>query len=147
MSDSIKSRVQQQMKEALKTGQKERLATLRMILNEINATQVNDPSAEELACVRAYHKKLTKARPEFEKVGAAERVAEIDRELSVVEEFLPAAMSDAELEQLVERLIRDHGYTPKDFGRAMKEILAATAGRAEGGRVSAMLKAKLAGHG
>ena len=147
MPEPIKPIIQRQMRDALKGGQKERLAALRMILNEIDSTQLRDPSAEELACVRAYHRKLVKARPEFEKVGAADKVAEIDREIAVVEEFLPTAMPDGELEQLVERIVRDQGLTQKDFGKAMKEILTMTAGRAEGSRVSAILKAKLAAHG
>lgn len=147
MADVIKPKVQQQMKDALKGGQKFRLAVLRMVLNEIDATRVNDPAADELACVKAYHKKLAKARPEFEKAGASDRLAELDREIAVVEEFLPAAMSDAQLEQLVEQAIRENSFTQKDFGRAMKDILARAAGQADGGRVSAMLKAKLASHG
>lgn len=146
MTNTVKSTVQQQMKDALKAGEKQRLAVLRMILNEINATQVNDPNADELACVRAYHRKLAKARPEFEKVGATDRLAEIDREMAIVEEFLPTAMSDDELERLIEQMIIDHGYTQRDFGRAMKDILAQAGGRADGGRVSAILKAKLAAH-
>jgi uncharacterized protein YqeY len=56
-------------------------------------------------------------------------------------------MPDSELEQLVEQIIRDRGLTQKDFGRAMKEILAQCGDRAEGSRVSAILKAKLAGQG
>ena len=147
MAETIKSTIQQQMKDALKGGQKERLAVLRMVYNEITSTQVNNPAADELGCVRAYLKKLTKARPEYEKIGAADKVAELDREIAVVEEFLPAAMSDQELEQLIEQMVAARSWGQRDFGTAMKEILAAATGRAEGSRVSAILKAKLAGHG
>jgi uncharacterized protein YqeY len=147
MADTIKSTIQQQMKDALKGGKKERLAVLRMVYNEITSTQVNNPTADEMGCVRVYLKKLTKAKPEYEKIGAADKVAELNREIAIVEEFLPAAMSDQELEQLIEQMIAGRAFTQKDFGTAMKEILAAAAGRTEGGRVSAILKAKLAGHG
>ena len=146
MAGEIKAKLQQQMKEALKGRQADRLAVLRMVLNEITATQVKDPSADELACVRAYHKKLTKARPEYEKVGAADHVAALDREIAVVEEFLPTAMPDSELEQAIEQIIRDRGFGPRDFGKAMKEILGQYGDRTEGGRVAAILKAKLAAH-
>jgi len=63
---------------------------------------------------------------------------------------MPASLPDAELEQIIEQTLRAGNFTQKDFGKAMKEVMAQVAGlpsRPDGGRVSAILKAKLAGHG
>ncbi len=147
MPDELKATIRRQMTEAMKARQSERLSVLRMMLSEISSAQALDPTADELACVRGYHKKLTKARPDYVKVGAAERLAALDREIAVVEEFLPAALPDDELEHIVEQMVRDRAFTQRDFGRAMKEILSQYGDRAEGARVAAILKAKLAGQG
>jgi len=145
MAGELKAKIQQQMKDAMKARQTDRLAVLRMMLNEINSTQALKPDADELDAVTAYHKRLTKAQADFEKAGDPNALARLRAEIAIVAEFLPAQMADSELETLVETVVTEGNLTQRDFGKAMKEILARCGGAADGARVSAILKAKLAG--
>ncbi|MCG3181061.1 MAG: putative protein YqeY [Phycisphaerae bacterium] len=145
MAGAIKPEIQRQMKEALKARESERLGVLRMILAEINNAQLHAADADEAEAVAAYHKRLVKARPDFERAADVARLAALDREIAIVAEFLPAQLSDAELEGLIEQVVAGHNFTQRDFGKAMKEVMSQVSGQADGGRVSQILKAKLAG--
>ncbi len=144
MSDATtKQQVQDQMKQAMKSGDKQRLGTLRMVLSEIEKVKSQKPDADELDIVRGYQKQLVKAKAEYEQANAVDRVAELDAEIAVTEEFLPAQMSDEQIAEIVDRVLAEHNFGPKDFGRAMKETMSACDGQADGGRVSGILKSKL----
>jgi uncharacterized protein len=83
------TRLQDDMKAALKAGQKERLGVIRMLLSDVKNIDLDPrkPTAEE--AVAAYGKKLRKSVEEYEKIGKADEVAKLRSEIAVVDEYLP----------------------------------------------------------
>ena len=87
------TRLTQDMKAALKGGQKERLGVIRMLLSDVKNIDLmpNKPTAEQV--VEAYAKKLKKSQEEYQRIGKADQVAQLQSELAVVEEYLPKKAS------------------------------------------------------
>src|ERR1051325_8511987 len=96
----LKNEVHAQMVTAMKAGDKQRTQVLRMVLSEIKAKEADDVNAVAANAVMGYSNKLKKAMADMERLGQAERVAQLRTELAVVEEFLPQQMDDAALEKL-----------------------------------------------
>src|ERR1044071_10351133 len=96
----LQERFQEVMKTALKAGQKERLSVIRMLLSDVKNIDLDPkkPTAEQ--AVEAYAKKLRKSQEEFQKLGKTDQVEQLQRELSVVEEYLPKKASREETEKL-----------------------------------------------
>jgi uncharacterized protein YqeY len=143
----LRQQLNEQMKVALKGGQKDRLSTLRMLLAELkNEDMRAGAKADDLSVVRRYAKKLSKSMEEFQRVGAEQRVRQVEGELAVVQEFLPQPLSEAELAEAIDRLLAEHGLTsPRHLGQAMGLLMKAYPGRVDGARAQQMLKAKLTG--
>src|SRR5438477_2373175 len=97
----LKVAVHGQMIAAMKAGNKERTQVLRMVLSEIKAKEADDTAANAQNAVAGYGNKLKKAMADMERLGQGERVVQLKRELTIVEEFLPAEMNDAALEKVV----------------------------------------------
>jgi uncharacterized protein YqeY len=143
-SANLKQAVQSQMVTAMKAGDKVRTQVLRMMLSEIKAVEVDHPSADPQAAVASYAKKLKKALAEFEKLSANEQVAQLKGEISIVDEFLPRQMGDAELEAIVNKTIASTGAaSAKDSGKVIGAVMKQTGGVADAGRVRALVTAKL----
>ena len=141
----LQERLTQDMKAALKAGQKDRLGVIRMMLSDVKNRDLmpNKPSAEQV--VEAYAKKLKKSIEEYEKIGRAEEVAKLKSEVAVVEEYLPRKASAADTENLVDAFLAANKFTEKDFGRAMGMFMKAHGGAVDAGQANQLLKAKLAG--
>ncbi len=121
MADAkLKLDVQAQMVAAMKAGDKLRTSVLRMVLSEIKRIEADKPDADPQGAVNAYAKTLRKTMAEMEKLNQPERVAALQGELKIVDEFLPKQMDDAGLETLVGLTVAGMpGMTKKDTGRVM----------------------------
>jgi uncharacterized protein YqeY len=139
------TRLTEEMKIALKAGQKDRLSVIRMVLSDVKNIDLmpNKPTAEQV--VEAYAKKLRKAVDEYEKLGKPDEVNKLKSEIAVVEEFLPKKASAGDTEKLVDEFLAKNSFTEKDFGRAMGAFMKAHGAGIDPGQANQLLKKKLAG--
>src|SRR6204780_2335794 len=109
-------RLQEDMKVAMKSGQKDRLSVIRMLLSDVkNIDLAAKPTTAEEA-VAAYGKKLRKSLEEYERIGKAEEVAKLRFEIGVVEEYLPKRASTEDTERLVAQFLAQNRFTEKQAG-------------------------------
>jgi uncharacterized protein YqeY len=147
---SLKERVTEDMKSAMRSGDKERLATIRLILAAIKQREVDERIMLDDVQVLSVIEKMVKQRKEsvvqFEAGGRADLVAKENAELTVLAGYQPAQLSDPEIEQLIAQAITATGAASiKDMGKVVAQVKAAAAGRADMAAVSARVKARLAG--
>jgi uncharacterized protein len=148
---AILERIKDDMQGAMRAGEKERVSALRMVLSELQkaakeADGASAPEEAEIAVLRRERKRRLEAAGAYRDAGQAERAAGEEREAELIGSYLPAELSDEELRTLVERAVRDSGAaSAKDMGAAMKQAMAAVDGRADGKRVSGLVRAALAG--
>ncbi len=138
----------QQIALALKARDQVRLSALRMLLSELRNFAIDKPemtSADELLVVQKEIKKRKDAIEVYERAGRSDNAAREKQELWILEEFMPEQMSDAELEKLIDAVIAELNTTSiAHMGPVMGRVMNKTRGRADGARVSAMVKEKLA---
>jgi len=146
----LEDRLNEDMKAALKGGDQARLSTLRMLRSQILIEKKRDvsittlPDADAIRAFQSYAKKLKDSIAEYQKLGKAEDVAKISGELKVVEEYLPAILSEAESRDMVHAVISELGATSmKDMGRVMKEVQARAQGRGDGKLLSDLVRGSL----
>jgi uncharacterized protein YqeY len=137
------TRLTEDMKAALKSGQKERLSVIRMLLSDVKNIDLDPkkPTAEQ--AVEAYAKKLRKSQEEYQKIGKAEQVTALQGEIAVVEEYLPKKASREETEKLVDAFLAANTFTAAQFGQAMGAFRKAHGNDVDPGIVNQILKAKL----
>lgn len=146
----LEDRLNEDMKAALKGGDQARLSTLRMLRSQILIEKKRDvsintlPDADAIRAFQSYAKKLKDSIAEYQKLGKAEDVERISCELKVVEEYLPATLSEAESRDMVRSVISELGATSmKDMGRVMKEVQARAQGRGDGKLLSDLVRGSL----
>jgi uncharacterized protein YqeY len=128
---------------AMKAGDKDRVTALRLVLSELQKA-AKDGQADELAVLRRERKRRRESEEVFRAAGRDELADGEAYEAGAIEAYLPAELSDSELDALVARAIAETGAEgPKDMGRAIKHVMAASGGRADGRRVSGKLKEAL----
>ena len=147
---ALKERITEDMKSAMRAGEKDRLATIRLVLAAIKQKEVDERIALDDTQVLAVIEKMVKQRKEsvaqFEAGGRADLVAKENAELAVLTAYLPEQLSDAEVDALVAKAIADTGAASlKDMGKVVAQVKSAAAGRADMAAVSARVKAKLSG--
>ena len=145
---TLKERITEDMKSAMRAGQKDRLAVVRLILAAIKQREVDERIVLDDTQVMAVLEKMAKQRKEsitqFDSGGRADLVAKEQAELVVVQSYLPAQMSDAELDAMIAEAITATGATTvKDMGKVMGIVKGKAAGRADMGAVGARIKQKL----
>jgi uncharacterized protein len=145
---SIKDRIQQDMKDAMRAREKARLATIRLIMAAIKQREVDERIELDDTQVITVLDKMIKQRREsisqFETAGRDDLVATEQQEIEVIAPYLPAALSEAEIGQLVDSALQSTGASSiKDMGKVMAELKPKLAGRADMGAVSALIKARL----
>lgn len=151
MSDgSILEQVKAAMKAAMKARDKERLATIRLMQAEFKRVEVDEridiDDARALSILDKMVKQRRDSQAQYEEAGRAELAAQEASEIAVISEFLPAQLSDAELEQLVDEAIAASGASGMQaMGAVMGELKPKLAGRADMGAVSKLVKARLSG--
>jgi hypothetical protein len=146
---SLKERITEDMKTAMRAAQKERLGTVRMILAGIKQREVDERVSLDDSQVLAVIDKMVKQRKEsiaqFETGGRADLVAREQAEIVLLQQYLPAQLSPAEIEALISAAIATTGAVSiKDMGKVMGALKSELAGRADMGAVSARIKQKLA---
>ena len=147
---ALKDRITEDMKTAMRAGEKERLGTIRLILSAVKQREVDERIALDDSQVLAAIEKMIKQRKEaitqFEAGGRADLVAKETAEIAILQAYLPAQMSDAEIDALIAEAIASTGAASiKDMGKVMGAVKAKAQGRADMGAVSARIKQKLSG--
>jgi uncharacterized protein YqeY len=146
---SLKGQITEDMKSAMKAGEKDRLKVVRLIMAAIKQVEVDQRIELDDAAVLSVLDKMVKQRrdsvEQFEK-GNRQDLADIEKaEIAVLETYLPEQLSDAELDALVEETISATGAESiRDMGKVMGQIKGKAAGRADMGAVGAKVKARLA---
>ena len=145
MSDGLQQRLTDDMKAAMRSGEKDRLSVIRMLLSDVKNIDLDPrkPSAED--AVAAYAKKLRKALEEYEKIGRADEVAKLRGEIAVVDEYLPKKASPEETERLVDAFLSGKTFTEKQVGQAMGAFMKEHGGKVDSAQVNALLRKRLAG--
>lgn len=145
---SIKDQLQDDMKSAMRARDKERLAVIRMLMAAIKQREVDEGTQLDDASVLAVVEKMVKQRRDAEaQYRDADRNELADAEaaeISVLENYLPAQLSDAELDAIIDRTIADNeASSMRDMGKVMGQLKGKLAGQADMAVVSQRLKAKL----
>ena len=139
------TRLTEDMKTALKSGHKDRLSVIRMLISDVkNVDLAPKPTTPEQA-VESYAKKLRKSVEEYEKLGKPDEAAKLKQEVAVVEEYLPKKASAEETEKLVDQFLATNTFTEKQAGQAMGAFMKAHGGQVDAGTVNQILRKKLAG--
>jgi len=142
---AILDTVKHDLQGAMRAGERERVGALRLVLSELQRA-AKEGSDDELAVLRRERKRRLEAARAYREGGRTDLAEGEEAEAELIGGYLPAELSDEELTEIVTRAVTDSGaQSPKDMGRAMGAAMAAVAGRAEGGRVSGMVKAALGG--
>lgn len=142
---TLLEKLQDEMKSAMKSGKKDRLSVIRMLISDVkNIDLASKPTTAEDA-VNAYAKKLRKSAEEYEKIGRAEEVEKLKQELAVVEEFMPKRASPEETERLVLAFLSTHPFTEKQAGQATGAFMKAHGQQVEPSLVNGIVRKALAG--
>jgi len=142
---AIVEQIKTDLQGAMRAGEKEKVGALRLVLSELQkaAKEGND---DELAVLRRERKRRLEAAQQFRDGGREELAASEEAEAELIGSYLPAELSDAELQEIVAQAIRDSGaQSAKDMGSAMRSAMAVVDGRADGKRVSGMVRVALPG--
>ncbi len=145
---ALKERITEDMKSALRAGEKERLATVRLALAAIKQREVDERISLDDAQVLAVLEKMIKQRREaiaqFQSGGRADLVAKESAEIAVLQGYLPAQMSEAEIDALIAEAIAATGAASvKDMGKVMAFVKPKAQGRADMGALSTRVRQKL----
>jgi hypothetical protein len=148
--DSLKERLRNDLTASMRTRDELRLSTLRMVLTAITNTEVAGATprklsdSDVLAVLTKEAKKRHEAADAFRDGGRTDRAEREEAEAGVIAEYLPAPLSDDELVAMVEAAVAETGASsPREMGAVMKVLQPRTAGRADGARVAAAVKARL----
>ena len=149
---SLKDQITSDMKTAMKGGDKDRLGVIRLILAAIKQREVDERIVLDDAQVLGVVEKMLKQRRDsIEQFKAANRddlVAKEQYEVGVIQGYMPAQLGDAEIDAIVAKAIADSGATSaKDMGKVIGLVRPQVAGRADMGKISTLVKNKLAALG
>ena len=143
------ARIEGELTAAMRARDRERADTLRLTLAALRSAEkeLQRPLAEneELQVLHRERKRRAEAADAFRSGGRDEQAAAEERELAVIEEFMPAPIEEDELERIVDDAIAETGATSlRDLGRVMADVMPQVAGRADGSEVSRLVREKLA---
>jgi uncharacterized protein len=139
----ILERVQEDVKVAMKAGERERVGQLRMVVNALQAEE-KEGKGDEVAALQRERKRRLDAAEALREGGRAEQAAGEEAEAKLIEGYLPEQLSDEELARLVADAVSESGASePKDMGGVMKVLMPKVGGRADGKRVSEAVREKL----
>lgn len=139
----IAEQIRSDVNSALKGGDRDRAAALRLVLSELQK-DAKEGSGDELAVLRRERKRRRESEAAYRDAGRDDLARAEAYEAAAIEAYLPAELSDAELDALVASAVAETGAEgPRDMGRAIKHVMAAAGGRADGRRVSGKVKEAL----
>src|SRR3712207_2908817 len=128
----------------MRAGDRDRVGALRLLLSELQK-DAKEGGGDEQAVLRRERKRRVDAAEQFRDAGRDELAAGEEAEAELIAAYLPAELGDDELRAIVERAVADTGASsPKDMGAVMKAAMPAVGGRADGKRVSALVREVLA---
>jgi uncharacterized protein len=145
---SLKAKITEDMKTAMKGGEKDRLAVIRLVQAQIKQREVDErielDDAQVLAVLEKMQKQRRDSLDQFEKAGR-EDLAKIERyEMSVIDAYLPTKLTDSELDALIDAAVAESGATSaRDMGKVVALVKEKAAGRADMGAVAGKVKARL----
>ncbi|MCC6240633.1 MAG: GatB/YqeY domain-containing protein [Phycisphaerales bacterium] len=131
------------MKSAMKSGQKDRLAVIRMLLSDVKNIDLlpGKPTAESV--VAAYRKKLQKSSEEYEKLGRPDEVTKLKAEMAIVDEYLPTKASAEQTTALVEAFLASHPFAASQVGQAIGAFMKAHGQSVDAAIASQLIRQKL----
>jgi uncharacterized protein len=146
---SLIARIEEELATAMREREAERRDALRLILSSLRSAEkeLQRPlhDEEELQVLQRERKRRLEAAEAFRAGGREGQAESEERELAVLEEFMPEPLTEEELERIVDDAIAENGATSmRDMGRVMKDVMPQISGRADGAAVSQMLREKLA---
>jgi uncharacterized protein YqeY len=147
---SLKERIQEDMKAAMRAKDAARLSAVRLLLAAMKQKEVDERvelgDADVLGVIEKMVKQRRESIAQYEKAARADLAAQEQFEIGVLQAYLPQQLGDAELAQAVAAALAEAGAANvKDMGKVMALLKARLAGRADMGKVSALVKAKLGG--
>ena len=143
------TRIEDDIKQAMRAGDAVRRDALRLVISSLKNAEKDKQAPladdEAVTVLRRELKRRREASEAFRSAGAGERAAGEDAEATLIEGYLPAELPDDQLELIVEAAVAKLGATDmKQMGLVMREAMAAVDGRADGGRVQAIVRSRLA---
>jgi uncharacterized protein YqeY len=149
---SLKERITEDMKAAMRAGEKQRLGLIRMITSAIKQREVDERIVVDDTHVLSVLEKMIKQRKEslvhFQAGNRQDLVEKEAAEITLLQGYLPSQLSPAEIDALIEEAVAATGATTiKDMGKVMAIVKTKAQGRADLGKVGAIIKAKLSGGG
>jgi uncharacterized protein YqeY len=146
---SLIARIEQELKTAMRARDQERTDALRLTLASLRSAEkeVQRPlkEDEELHVLQRERKRRVEAAEAFREGGRDEQASKEERELEIIQEFMPEPVDEDELERIIDDAIAETGATSlRDLGRVMADVMPQVAGRADGSVVSQLVREKLA---
>lgn len=141
---SLSERIRSDVSDAMRAGDRARVDALRLVLSELQK-DAKEGKGDELPVLRRERKRRLDAAAQFEEAGRGELAAGERAEAELIAGYLPAELPDAELAALVDAAIAETGAdSARDMGKVMGVLMPRVDGRAEGGRVSGLVRERLA---
>jgi len=142
---AILEEIKDDLKGAMRAGEREKVGALRLVLSELQKA-AKEGSDDELAVLRRERKRRLEAARAYREAGRDDLASGEEAEGELISAYLPSELSEQELQAIVEQAVADSGAeSAKDMGRVMKQAMAAVDGRADGSRVSGLVRATLSG--
>jgi hypothetical protein len=136
----IAERIKSDVASAMKAGERDRVTALRLVLSELQKAE-KDGDTDELAVLRRERKRRREAAEAYRDASRQDLAEGEEFEAGIIETYLPAELSDAELDGLVQAAVAETGAeSQRDMGKVIKHVMAAAGGRADGRRVSTKVK-------
>jgi len=140
---SLLEEIQDDVKGAMKAGERDRVHALRLIVNELQKA-AKENGADEVEVLQRERKRRIEAAEAYREGGRADRAEAEEREAEIIGSYMPEPISDSELSAIVGDAIAQSGASsPKEMGQVMALVMPQVKGRADGKRVSAAVKEKL----
>src|SRR5215207_3600546 len=140
---SLLDQVQNDTKDAMRAGDRERVGALRLITNELQKAHkdATGDAADEVAVLQRERKRRLEAADAYREAGRDDLAVSEAREAELIEAYLPQQLSDEELRGIVGDVVAESGAaSPKEMGKVMSQVMPRVQGRADGMRVSALVK-------
>ena len=139
----VAERIRADVTAAMKAGDKDRVTALRLVLSELQK-DAKEGKGDEQAVLRRERKRRRESETAYREAGREDLATAEAFEAETIEAYMPAELSDGELDALVTAAVAETGASsPNDMGRVMKQVMAAAGGRADGKRVSSKVKEAL----
>jgi len=139
----IAERIKSDVASAMKAGERDRVTALRLVLSELQKAE-KDGDSDELAVLRRERKRRREAAEAYREAERQDLAEGEEFEAGIIETYLPAELSDTELDALVQTAVAETGAeSQRDMGKVIKHVMAAAGGRADGRRVSTKVKEAL----